>query len=95
MRHQGDTTSRQFWIDKQRLYFVRSVEPGKWDPTARVEARSGKYVPMAGGWVETEGRFLVNGEEKFKEEYSHPKVIVVLDSAIFSPDLYTPPGWVQ
>jgi hypothetical protein len=25
----GDTVTRQFWIDKERLYFVRMVEPGK------------------------------------------------------------------
>jgi hypothetical protein len=92
---EGDTTSRQFWIDKERLYFVRSIEPGKKDPTARVEARFGKYVPMGRGWVETEVRFVVNGEEKFKEEYTDPKANVVLDSAIFSPDRWVPPGWVK
>jgi hypothetical protein len=28
----GDSTSRQFWIDKERLYFVRSLEPSPQNP---------------------------------------------------------------
>jgi hypothetical protein len=30
-------------------------------------------------------KFVVNGEEKFKEEYTDPKANVVLDSAISRP----------
>lgn len=45
--------------------------------------------------MESEVRFLVNGEEKFKEEYSDPKANIGLDSTIFSADRYVPPGWVK
>ena len=45
----GDTVTRQFWIDKERLYFVRMVEPGKKDPTIRVETQFNKYIPMGRG----------------------------------------------
>jgi hypothetical protein len=91
----GDTTSSQFWIDKERLYFVRLVEPGKQNPSARVETLFNKYIPMGQGWLETEVRFMVNGETKMLEEYSEPKAGVALDPAIFEPARWVPPGWVD
>lgn len=91
----GDSLTRQFWIDKERLYFVRMVEPGKQDPSARVETLFNKYVPMGQGWLETEVRFLVNGETKMLEEYTEPKAGVKLSPAIFEPGRWVPPGWVR
>ena len=91
----GDSLTRQFWIDKERLYFVRLVEPGKQDPSARVETRFNKYIPMGQGWLETEVRFLVNGETKMLEEYTEPRAGVELSPAIFDPVRWVPPGWVR
>ena len=91
----GDSVTRQFWIDKERLYFVRMVEPGKQDPSARVETLFNKYIPMGQGWLETEVRFMVNGETKMLEEYSEPKAGVTLDPAIFEPSRWVPPRWVD
>jgi hypothetical protein len=91
----GDTVTRQFWVDKERLYFVRMVEPGKQDPSARVETQFNKYIPMGQGWLETEVRFLVNGETKMLEEYTQPKAGVKLDPGIFETTRWVPPGWVK
>ncbi len=91
----GDSVSRQFWIDRERLYFVRMVEPGKQDPSARVETQFNNYIPMGQGWLETEVRFLVNGETRMLEEYTEPKADVKLDPAIFDPSRWVPPGWVR
>jgi hypothetical protein len=91
----GDTVTRQFWIDKERLYFVRMVEPGKKNPSARVETRFDKYIPMGQGWLETEVRFLVDGDTKMLEEYTKPQAEVVLSPAIFEPGTWVPPGWVR
>jgi hypothetical protein len=91
----GDTVTRQFWIDKERLYFVRMVEPGKKDPAVRVETQFNKYIPMGQGWLETEVRFLVNGETRMLEEYTQPKAGVTLDPAIFDASRWVPPGWVR
>jgi hypothetical protein len=91
----GDTVARQFWIDQERLYFVRMVEPGKKDPAARVETRFNKYIPMGQGWLETEVRFMVDGETKMLEEYSEPKASVKLDPAIFDPSRWVAPGWID
>ncbi len=91
----GDTVTRQFWVDQERLYFVRLVEPGKQNPTARVETQFNKYIPMGQGWLETEVRFMVNGETKMLEEYTQPKANVTLDPAIFDPTKWVPPGWTK
>jgi hypothetical protein len=90
----GDTITRQFWIDQERLYFVRMVEPGKQNPSTRVETQFNKYIPLGQGWLETEVRFLINGETKMLEEYSDPKAGVTLNSAIFDPARWVPPGWI-
>ena len=91
----GDSGVRQFWIDQERLYFVRMVAPGKKNPGDRLETQFNKYVPMGRGWVETEVRFLVNGEIKMLEEYSEPKAEVKLDPAIFDATRWVAPGWVK
>ena len=90
----GDTTSPQFWIDAERLYFVRSLEPSKKDAAVISETIFDKYVPLAGGWVETEVLFLANGKQQVKEEYTDLKANVALDPAIFDPTTWKAPGWV-
>jgi hypothetical protein len=91
----GDSVSRQFWIDRERLYFLRMIEPGKKNPGDRVETQFNKYIPLGNGWLETEVRFLVNGETKMLEEYTQPKAGVKLNPAIFDPARWVPPGWVK
>jgi hypothetical protein len=92
---EGDTVSPQFWIDVDRLYFVRSLEPSKKNPSVINDTRFEKYIPAAGGWIETEVLFLANGQQKVKEEYSNPKANVKLDPAIFEPRAWKAPGWVK
>jgi hypothetical protein len=90
----GDTTSPQFWIDAERLYFVRSFEPSKKDPSVINETRFDKYMPLAGGWIEMEVLFLANGEQRVKEEYTDPKGNVKLDRALFDPTSWSAPAWI-
>jgi hypothetical protein len=91
----GDTVSPQFWIDVERLYFVRSLEPSKKTPGVINDTRFGRYIPLAGGWVEMEVLFLANGQQRVKEEYSNAKANVKLDSSIFDPSAWRAPGWVK
>ena len=90
----GDTTSPQFWIDAERLYFVRSLEPSKKDPSIISETIFDKYVKLDGGWVELEVLFLANGKQQVKEEYSNTRANVRLDPAIFDPKAWRAPGWI-
>lgn len=91
----GDTTSPQFWIDAERLYFVRSLEPSKKDPSIISDVRFEKYIPLGGGWVETEVLFLANGQQRVKEEYTNTKANVKLNPGIFDPSAWQAPGWVR
>jgi hypothetical protein len=90
-----DSTSPQFWIDAERLYFVRSLEPSKKDASVINETIFDKYIPLKGGWVELEVLFLANGKQQVKEEYSNPKANVKLDPSIFDPSTWKAPGWVR
>jgi hypothetical protein len=91
----GDTTTPQFWIDAERLYFVRSLEPSKKDPSVINDVRFEKYIPLAGGWLELEVLFLSNGKQQVKEEYLDPRANVKLDPAIFDPSAWKAPGWIK
>jgi hypothetical protein len=90
-----DTTSPQFWIDAERLYFVRSLEPSKKDPSVINETVFDKYIPLDGGWLELEVLFFANGKQQVKEEYIDPKANVKLDPSIFDPSTWKAPGWVR
>ena len=91
----GDTTSRQFWIDQERLYFVRSLEPAPNDSTKIAETRFEAYRKMGGGWLEHEVQFLLAGEVRMREEYGQTRIDVPLDSALFQTDQWTRPGWIK
>jgi hypothetical protein len=90
----GDTTSPQFWIDQERLYFVRSLEPAPNKPEVTLDTRFGRYRPMGGGWLEMEVVFRANGKVRVTEEYADPEIDVTLDPALFEPSRWTPPAWI-
>ena len=45
----GDLKSKQFWVDKNRLLFVRLFEPTQSDPNKFQEIRFDDYREVAGG----------------------------------------------
>ncbi len=90
----GDSISPQFWIDKERLYFVRSLEPSQKNPATILDTRFEKYRPMGDAWLEMEVVFLAGGEVKMREEYTEPRVGVKLDPALYDVRKWTPPTWI-
>lgn len=92
---EGDSTSAQFWIDKERLYFVRSLEPSPKDPAVMLDTRFEKYRKMGDGWLELEVLFLAGGEVKMREEYTEPRIGMELDPALFDTRKWTPPSWLD
>lgn len=90
----GDTTSKQFWIDADRLLFVRLLEAVQ-APTGarRFDYRFERYVPHGGGWVAEEVVGLRDGKPSLHEVYANVKVDVPLEDALFDPSqwsTYTP-----
>jgi hypothetical protein len=77
----GDLHTRQFWVDKERLVFVRLLGPAGQDTTKTAETRFNKYVPLAGGWISPEVEFLVDGQRLFLEEYRNIQANVAISEA--------------
>ena len=81
----GDLRSPQFWVDAERLVFVRLLQPVRGDSAKTQEIRFNRYEPLAGGWIAPEVEFLVDGARVFFEEYSDVRVDVPLDPSLFDP----------
>src|SRR5262249_15301401 len=77
-----DTVSKQFWVDRDRLLFVRLLEK---TPRGRTDFRFNKYAPAGGGWIAAEVEQLVNGSRVLLEEYGDIKTNVELQPGFFDP----------
>ena len=58
----GDETSHQFWIDQERLVFVRQLR-------GEQETQFNNYERLGGGWVAPEVVFLTAGKRTLLEQY--------------------------
>jgi hypothetical protein len=86
---EGDTLSKQFWIDAERLLFVRLLETVTAAAgTRRLEYRFLKYVPHGDAWVSEEVLGLRDGKPSLHEVYANVRVNVPLDDATFDPKQY-------
>lgn len=84
----GDLRTRQFWVDKERLVFVRLLEPGQRDSTRTSDIRFNKYRPVGDAWLSPEVVFLVDGRERWLEEYTEVETNIPLQDALFDPRLW-------
>jgi hypothetical protein len=78
----GDTTSEQFWLDRDRLVVVRIIGSGR---QGRTDTHLTNYVQTGGGWVATEITQLVNGKRRIVEQYSDLRPNVSLNDDLFDP----------
>jgi len=83
----NDSTSTQFWIEADRMLFVRLIQSNA-ARTATQDIRFEKYVQHGNAWVAEEVRMLRGGKLSFHEEYSNVRVNVPLDESIFIPEKY-------
>ena len=81
----GETKSEQFWIDKERLYFVRLLQSVGPDRTSQQDVQFNNYVSLGGGWVAPEVVFYVDGRLQMYEIYHNVPEGVDLDDRLFSP----------
>lgn len=93
----GDSTSKQFWIDAERLLFVRLVETVKTpNGSRRDEYRFQRYVPHGQSWVAEEVTGLRDGKPSLREVYANVRVDVPIDDALFDPaQLATHTPWYK
>jgi len=86
----GDTKSPQFWIDKDRLLFVRLLQPARANSADTDDIRFVNYQPLAGTWIAARVE-IWNGEKLiFTEDYSDIKANPKLDAALFDPKQFDP-----
>jgi hypothetical protein len=83
----ADSTTNQFWVEAERLLFVRLIQT---DARARTQdIRFERYVKHGGGWVAEEVRVLAGGRMVFHEEYQNVRVNVTLDDDLFIPEKWS------
>lgn len=87
----GDLQSPQFWIDSERLYFVRMLRPAANGATQ--ETQFNKYQRLGGGWMSPEVVFKTGDRIATTEEYSELRADVTLDSRLFDPQSWTAVHW--
>ena len=89
----GDLEARQFWVDRERLVFVRMIQPGR-EPGRASEIRFDDYRPLGGGWIAPTVRFLTADRETFLERYEDVRADVALDDRLFDPRQWSAaPHW--
>ena len=90
-----DMTSKQFWIDRDRMVIVRMII--KFDPAPGAKPHDiqiGGYVPLEGGWLATKISIAQEGGATQLEEYTEWKANVPLPAAFFDPAQWsTAPHW--
>ncbi len=89
----GDLKSKQFWVEKESLLFVRVIEPapgadGKIDDIWFVD-----YRKLGEAWIAA--RVEVHSGEKliFSEDYTDIQANVKLDAAVFDPAQFNSTHW--
>ena len=81
----GDLKSKQFWIEKKRLLFVRLLAPDEHDATKIHDTRFQDYRKLSTGWISARVEFYVDGKNTFNEDYFAIKADAKLDPALFDP----------
>jgi hypothetical protein len=96
----GDTTSNQFWIEKDRLLFVRLIEAHKSiknpdAPPKLLDVTFEGYQPLGKGWIETEVVIKVDGTEVQRERYADIQADVELQPDLYDTKTYRKPEWIK
>jgi len=89
----GDLKSKQFWIEKDTLLFVRIFEPSQGDPTRAQEIRFEDYRKLGGGWIAARVEVYADDKKVFSEEYSDIQANPKLDPGTFDPAKFSATHW--
>jgi hypothetical protein len=96
----GDSTTNQFWIEQNRLLFVRLIQEHKSQknpsaPPSILDITFENYQPLAKGWVAPRCVIKVNGKEVQTEEYRDIKANVKLQPNLYDTETYHPAAWIE
>jgi outer membrane lipoprotein-sorting protein len=88
-----DLKSKQFWIAKDTLLFLREIEPARDNPSKLDDIRFIHYQPLAGAWIAAGVEVYSDGKKVFSEDYSDIQANVKLDPAVFDPEKFSTTHW--
>jgi len=81
----GDLRRKQAWIDAERLYLVRLIEPTRGDSSKIQDIRFTKYERRGDAWLAPRVEIYNDGKLVFYEDYSDIRTNVALDESLFDP----------
>ncbi len=91
----GDEHSAQFWVDQERLLFVRLLQPAGPGSESTQEIQFNEYEPLGGGWIAPEVVFMTDGNLTLREVYRNMRANVKLGAGLFDGKIWQPAGWVE
>ncbi len=86
----GDLRTKQFWVEQDRLLFVRLLEPNPADSTRTNDVRFARYVPLGRAWIAPLVEVWNGPRRVFWEEYSELRADPPLPPDFFDPDHWIP-----
>jgi hypothetical protein len=89
----GDLKSKQFWVTKDTLLFVRVIEPSRGDPAKLDDIYFTDYRPLAGTWVAARVEVHSEGKLVFSEDYTDIQANVKLPDGAFDPAQFSTTHW--
>ncbi|HEX2679736.1 MAG TPA: hypothetical protein VHQ03_00420 [Candidatus Dormibacteraeota bacterium] len=81
----GDRQHIQFWVDRERLVFLRMLQPARQDPTKVADTRFEDYREVGRAWLSARVVFLVGDKPNWLEEYTDIRTALPLDAGLFDP----------
>ena len=88
-----DLKSKQFWVEKETLLFVREIEAAREDASKIADIRFGHYQPLAGAWIAAGVEVYSGGKKVFSEDYSDIRANGRLDPGTFDPEKFAATHW--
>ncbi len=89
----GDLKSKQFWVEKESLLFVREIEPAPGEPGKVDDVRFLHYQPLAGAWIAAAVEVYSEGKKVFSEDYTDIQANVKLAPGVFDPAQFAATHW--
>ncbi len=88
---EGDETSNQFWIEKDRLLFVRLIQD--FGNGRNQDIRFTNYQKLGEGWVAAQVDFYSGDKLRLRETYSNIQS-PELNQTIFDPSAFVEAKWI-
>ena len=89
----SDLKSRQFWVAKDTLLFLREIEPAQQDAAKVEDIRFTEYRPLDGAWIAAAVEVYSESKKVFSEDYSDIQANVKLSPAVFDPQQFAATHW--